>query len=185
MARVWTDLHEMPEAALVIAAQARDEAAFGELVRRRQGWLRALLRRLCGDVAEADDLAQDTFLRVWDRMGDLRQPLAFGAWMRRVAVMRFLQARRLSTLNLDHSVEADTLLADDPAPDRAASARIDLERGLAALSTVERLCVTLNLGEGMSHGDIADLTGLPLGTIKSHISRGQVKLRRILGGPYG
>lgn len=180
----WADLREAPEVALIIAAQGRDQAAFAELVRRRQGWMRALMTRLCGDAAEADDLAQETFLRAWDRLDELRQPLAFGAWLRRIAVMRLLRSRRLRILDVDPTVESDDLLAEDPLPDRAAVARIDLDRALAVLSAPERLCVTLNLGEGLSHGEIVQLTNLPLGTVKSHIARGQAKLRRVLGDAH-
>ena len=62
----------------------------------------------------------------------------------------------------------------------AAGAKIDLERALARLSDAERLCVTLNHGEGLSHSEIVDMTGLPLGTVKSHVLRGTEKLRRML-----
>jgi RNA polymerase sigma-70 factor (ECF subfamily) len=180
----WADLRSASEAALVIAAQARDERAFAELIRRRQGWLRALFVRLCGSAAEADDLAQDTFIRAWDKIGDLRQPLAFGGWLRRLAVMRLLQSRRRKSLDT-RPADGNALPSNGPAPDSIASARLDLARALAVLSPAERLCIVLNLGEGMSHGEIEAATGLPLGTIKSHIARGQAKLRRASGDPDG
>lgn len=176
------ELSAMSEAALILAAQSRDQSAFAELVRRRQGWLRALLRRLCDDASEADDLAQETFVRVWERLGDLRTPQAFGGWARRVAVSLFMQARRRRRVTF--SEMSEEIAADDPFPDSAAGARIDLERALALLSPGERLCVTLNLGEGLSHGDIEEVTGMPLGTIKSHIARGTAKLRRALGDSH-
>jgi RNA polymerase sigma-70 factor (ECF subfamily) len=60
------------------------------------------------------------------------------------------------------------------------SVQMDLERALACLRPVERLCVVLAYGERMSHGEICSATGLPLGTVKSHISRGSARLRQYL-----
>jgi RNA polymerase sigma factor (sigma-70 family) len=176
------DLSRASEPALIAAAKARDQAAFAEIVRRRQGWVRGLLRKLCNDHALADDLAQEAFMRAWERLNDLESPLAFPGWMRRVAVTQFLQARRKEAgrafLAIDETMPIE---ADEPAPDSAAGARIDLERALKLLSEPERLCITLNHGEGLSHGDIAALTGIPLGTVKSHVLRGTERLRRLLG----
>mgnify|MGYP003346117687 CR=1 FL=1 len=53
---------------------------FGELVKRRQGWARALLRRMCSNAAEADDLAQEAFIKAWERIRDLETPAAFPGW---------------------------------------------------------------------------------------------------------
>jgi RNA polymerase sigma-70 factor (ECF subfamily) len=170
------------EPALIVAAKARDQGAFAEIVRRRQGWVRGLLRKLCNDHALADDLAQEAFIRAWERLGDLETPLAFPGWMRRVAVTAFLQSRRRTAGRATEALDdADPVAGEEPAPDRAAGARIDLDRALARLSEAERLCVTLNHGEGLAHADIAALTGLPLGTVKSHVLRGVEKMRRFLG----
>lgn len=179
------DIRQMPEAALVRAAQSRDQSAFAELVRRREGWLRGLLGQLCRDASEADDLAQEAFLRAWGRLGSLRDPPAFGAWLRQLAIRVFIDARRTSRFDIDPDACADDLTADAPAPDRAAAARIDLERALTLLSDGERVCIVLNLGEGLSHGEIVEIAGLPLGTVKSHILRGTAKLRRALGDEDG
>lgn len=168
------------EAGLIQAAQARDQAAFGELVRRRQGWARALLRRMCANAAEADDLAQDAFVKAWERLGDLETPAAFAGWFRRIAVTTFLMARRRQKAQFEEIDETSPIADDTSSPEHAAGARIDLERALARLSEPERLCVTLNHGEGLSHSEIVEMTGLPLGTVKSHVLRGTEKLRRML-----
>lgn len=177
-ARGFTDLAAATEAALIVAAQARDQAAFGELVKRRQGWARALLRRMCRSVAEADDLAQEAFIKAWDRLKDLETPAAFPGWFRRIAVTTFLMAKRKQRAIFEEI--ANPIAAEDSSPEQAAGAKIDLERALAKLSDAERLCVTLNHGEGLSHSEIVDMTGLPLGTVKSHVLRGTEKLRRML-----
>lgn len=179
-ARGFTDLAAATEAALIVAAQARDQAAFGELVKRRQGWARALLRRMCRSAAEADDLAQEAFIKAWDRMKDLETPAAFPGWFRRIAVTTFLMAKRKQRAIFEEIDDANPIAAEDSSPEQAAGAKIDLERALAKLSDAERLCVTLNHGEGLSHSEIVDMTGLPLGTVKSHVLRGTEKLRRML-----
>lgn len=174
------DLGAASEAALIIAAQARNQAAFSELVKRRQGWARALLRRMCANHAEADDLAQDAFIKAWDRLKDLETPAAFPGWFRRIAVTTFLMAKRRQKAVFEEIDDASPIADEQSTPEAAAGAKIDLERALARLSDAERLCVTLNHGEGLSHGEIVDITGLPLGTVKSHVLRGTDKLRRML-----
>ncbi|HTT03782.1 MAG TPA: RNA polymerase sigma factor [Steroidobacteraceae bacterium] len=170
------------EAALVALARAGDDAAFEELVLRRQGWLRQLLRRLCRDHALADDLAQQTLLQAWQHLADLREPGAFAPWLRRLAVNHWLQhARRTSVLT---QLGTQTLQAAQagatPAFDAAVAERLDLDAALAELAPQCRLCIVLTYGEGMSHSDVSRLTGLPLGTVKSHIRRGSEQLRRLL-----
>jgi RNA polymerase sigma-70 factor, ECF subfamily len=179
-ARGLLNLAQAAEATLIVAAQARDQAAFGELVKRRQGWARALLRRMCRSHAEADDLAQEAFIKAWDRIKDLETPAAFPGWFRRIAVTTFLMAKRKQKAVFETIDDASPVASEGSTPEAAAGAKIDLERALARLSDAERLCVTLNHGEGLSHSEIVDMTGLPLGTVKSHVLRGTDKLRRIL-----
>jgi len=174
------NLAQAGEAALIVAAQARDQAAFGELVKRRQGWARALLRRMCSNAAEADDLAQEAFIKAWERLRDLETPAAFPGWFRRIAVTTFLMAKRRQRAVFEEIDDASPVASEESTPEAAAGAKIDLERALARLSDAERLCVTLNHGEGLSHSEIVEMTGLPLGTVKSHVLRGTEKLRRML-----
>lgn len=179
-ARGFLNLAQASEPALIVAAQAKDQAAFGELVKRRQGWARALLRRMCNNHAEADDLAQDAFVKAWERLTDLETPAAFPGWFRRIAVTTFLMAKRRQKAVFEEIDDASPVASEDSSPEAAAGAKIDLEKALARLSDAERLCVTLNHGEGLSHSEIVDMTGLPLGTVKSHVLRGTEKLRRML-----
>ncbi|HWA00535.1 MAG TPA: sigma-70 family RNA polymerase sigma factor [Caulobacterales bacterium] len=180
MARGKIDWSSATEAALVLGAQARDQGAFAELVRRRQGWARSLLRRMCANHAEADDLAQEAFMKAWDNMTSLETPAAFPGWFRRIAVTTFLMAKRKQKAVFEVIDDASPVVAEQSSPEAAAGAKIDLERALARLSEAERLCVTLNHGEGLSHSEIVEMTGLPLGTVKSHVLRGTEKLRRML-----
>lgn len=179
------DRRSAPEAALVLAAQAHDRFAFEELVRRREGWLRALLRRLCGNRQQADDLAQEAFLRAWQELGKLREPRAFGGWLRRLAVRLLVDVRRLKQLDYAAPEALDAVPAANPSPSCIVEAERDLERALDSLAPAERLCIVLNLGEGMSHAEIEQATAIPLGTVKSHILRGTTKLRGLLGDERG
>ncbi|MCY6381971.1 RNA polymerase sigma factor [Hoeflea prorocentri] len=169
-----------PEALVAALAKNGDRLAFEELVRRRQSWLRNLMRRLCGDPALADDLAQQAFLEAWRHMGKLRQPGSFGAWLKRLAVNVWLQhCRRRDPLK--NAGDPDEIAGQ---AEHSADLAYDLDRALAGLSEPVRLCIVLSYSEGMSHAEIAELTGLPAGTVKSHIRRGAQRLKKALSA-YG
>ena len=107
-------LHSAAEAVVVVLAAAGDDAAFTELVRRRQSLIRSLLRRLCGQAALADDLSQQTFLQAWQRLHTLREPAAFGGWLRQIAVNTwFSHLRQRSPAAVVAAVEVAELA--DPA----------------------------------------------------------------------
>jgi RNA polymerase sigma factor (sigma-70 family) len=164
---------------LVLALAMRGSAAaFNELVRRRQSWLRNFLRRLCHDPSLADDLAQQTFLQVWRTLNSLKAADAFAAWLRRLAINTWLQ-------HLRGAASRPVLIATCEAmPEAAAPSvvglKLDLDRALARLRPEVRLCVVLAYHEQMSHSDISAHTGLPLGTVKSHIKRGATELKSLL-----
>lgn len=161
---------------IVRLAGRGDERAFEELVRRRQSWVRNLLRRLSGNAALADDLAQEVFLQVWRTIRQLHDPMRFPGWLKRTAVNTWLQhARRNDPLS--RSVEMQD---GDRVTAGAMGVDIDLDRALATLAEPVRLCVVLAYHAQMSHREIADATALPLGTVKSHVRRGTDRLRMLL-----
>ena len=125
-------------------------------------------------------MAQEAFVKAWDKLSSLETPAAFPGWFRRIAVTTFLMEKRKHKVVFEEIDEAKPIAAEISSPESAAGAKIDLERALSRLSDAERLCVTLNHGEGLSHSEIVDLTGIPLGTVKSHVLRGTDKLRRLL-----
>ena len=161
--------------AVVALAMNGDDAAFGELVRRRQSATRQLLRRLTRDPALSDDVAQLSFLQAWKSIRGLQSPAAFGAWLRKLTVNCWLQQARLKK----REVELDEELLDVPAAATTAE-RLDLDAALARLPPAARLCVVLAYSEGMSHAEISDATAIPLGTVKSHVNRGAARLRELL-----
>jgi len=164
------------EASVVALACAGDQPAFEELVRRRQSSIRSLLRSLCRNSALADDLAQETFLQAWKHLKSLRVPDAFSGWLRRLAINSWRQhLRREGTLGKLAEVEAGDVVSTP-----AATESLDLNSALGALAPNVRMCIVLSYQGGMSHGEIAAATQLPLGTVKSHIARGTARLRELL-----
>ncbi len=174
-----SEMHDVELAALSAAGGRRE---FGELVRRHQAGVRALLRRMGADPAAADDAAQDAFLTAFGKVSEFRGEGTFGAWLRRIAVRQYIRraqqaAGRDQQLAILHDDEQGAQAAADP------GARMDLDAALMTLAPVERLCVTLSHGAGLSHPEIADALNVPLGTVKSHVKRGLDKLRARLEPP--
>ena len=165
------------DVAVVALASAGDDAAFGELVRRRQSSIRNLLRRLCRDSALADDLSQAAFLQAWRSLGTLKAPGAFGGWLRKICVNVWLQqARRHSGKEAQLDGHVREPLGHEP----MVAEKLDLDRALGRLPGDVRLCIVLAYSERMSHREISEASGFPLGTVKSHIARGSARLREIL-----
>ena len=169
-------LSKSPEALVVGLARTGDRDAFAELVRRRQSWIRTLMRRCCDDITLADDLAQQVFLQAWRDIEKLRQPKSFGSWLRRLAINVLRQHLRTRDALRDAEEHDDS---HDGVQQKVGMA-MDLNHALAKLSDSARLCVVLSYHEGMSHGEIASFTKLPVGTVKSHIRRGSERLQQLL-----
>jgi RNA polymerase sigma factor (sigma-70 family) len=166
------------ELSVVMCAIAGDDRAYGELVRRRQGAIRQLFRRLCRDPSLADDLAQQTFLQAWRSIQTVKSPAAFGGWLKRLAVNVWLQRARAER-PWKNSDDLESL--PEEGAQQTLAERLDLDGALATLPPAVRLCITLAYAEHMSHREICEATGLPLGTVKSHITRGAARLRQVLG----
>lgn len=163
------------EISIVLLAMNGDDAAYAELVRRRQDAIRNLLRRLTHDASLADDLAQQTFVHGWQSIRHLKSPGAFGGWLRKIAVNFWLQHARNSRLEV--ALEEDLRVEY---PVSTLSRQLDLDAALAQIPHDVRLCIVLAYNEGMSHGEISQTTSFPLGTVKSHITRGSARLRELL-----
>lgn len=171
---------ECPEAFLISLARAGDRSAFAELVRRRQSQLRNLMRRFCNDAALADDLAQQVLMKVWLNLRQLKKPSAFNAWLKKLAVNTWLHYVRKN----DALRGASEIQGTERPSTESPGVGLDLDRALAQLSPTLRMCVVLSYNEGMSHREVAEVTGLPLGTVKTHIRNGAQQLQQILSA-YG
>ena len=176
------NLARAAEAVVVALAANGDGHAFEELVRRNQADVRRLMRRLSNDAALADDLSQHVFVEVWQSLPKLDAPAAFPKWLKSIALNIWLQHFRKKQL-LVFDNDAQERLAS-VSVDRSRDSAIDLTKALALLPPAVRLCVVLAYQERMSHREISESTGIPLGTVKSHVGRGSERLRKTLSD-YG
>jgi len=170
----------VPDAVLVARVLADDDRhAFAELVRRHQSPIRAVLRRLTrGQLALADDLAQETFLQVYRNLRQFRGDARFGTWIYRIAYNCFL-----AHVRGDHPTEPlpEGMPGDvSPHPAESSALRLDLERALARLSPGEREAIIHCYYQDLSHEEAAYVLRCPLGTVKTNVLRGKRKLRAML-----
>jgi RNA polymerase sigma-70 factor (ECF subfamily) len=174
------ELKQAPDSIVIALACAGDGSAFAELMQRRQARVRKFMYHLCRQTALGDDLAQQVFLTAWRSMGQLRAAAAFDGWLKRIMVNTWVDEVRRRKVSTTSEIEpADVAVHHD-----STAVRMDLDAALATLPPDVRLCVVLSYSEGLSHPEIVALTELPLGTVKSHISRGAARLREILAA-YG
>jgi RNA polymerase sigma factor (sigma-70 family) len=175
------DLAAAADPLVIALACAGDARAFGEIVKRRQGRVRKFMYHLCRRPGLGDDLAQQVFLTAWRARSQLRSAAAFDGWLKRIMVTTWLEEVRRNKL-----LYAAELEAEQAGTYRETTAeRLDLDAALALLPPEMRLCVVLAYNDGLSHPEIAELTKLPLGTVKSHISRGAARLRESLAAYAG
>ncbi|MEW5906625.1 MAG: sigma-70 family RNA polymerase sigma factor [Elusimicrobiota bacterium] len=193
----------LEDAELVRAFRGGDEAALGELIARHRDRLYAYLRRLAGDDAGAEDMFQDTWIKVARNMGAYREENRFSAWLFSVArntAMDALRRRRPESVSLDasagdtmrHGVPvpfgrplAETIGSAEPGPEAsyaAAESRRAIDAALAELSPEQREVFLLRHYSGMSFKEIADALGVPIGTVLARASRAAAKLRDKLAG---
>lgn len=155
---------------------ADDRNAFEQLVRRHQGMVRAQLRRLLrGDAAGAEDLAQEAFLQAWRKLHQFRDEARFSTWLYRIAYSCFLQAHRKK---LELAGDAEAHEVDQlPAPEQAVDLQLDFQRAAGRLSASEQTVLLHCTQMGLSHQEAAYVLALPLGTVKTHATRGKAKLQ--------
>jgi RNA polymerase sigma-70 factor (ECF subfamily) len=159
-----------------------DHNAFGEIVRRYQSPVRGFLTRLTrGDSHLADDLAQETFLKAWQKMRTFRGDAKFSTWLFGIAFNEFRgAARKRKELSLDDAEN----LPEETAAARDQPLRLDLTETLKLLNSSERAAIVLCCQNGLSHEEAAQVLDCPLGTVKTNILRGKEKLRKRLAPAY-
>jgi RNA polymerase sigma factor (sigma-70 family) len=176
------------DAALIARAVVKDDRhAFGELVKRHQSAVRATLRKLtCGNLALADDLAQETFLLAYRNLKSFRQEARFSTWLYRIAYNAFLaDMRRTKELPMPEDLDADALapagVHASSGGEQGSAMAIDLERAMNVLSEAERAAIVQCYHNDLTHEEAAEVLGCPVGTVKTHILRAKEKLRARLG----
>jgi RNA polymerase sigma factor (sigma-70 family) len=168
-----------------------DRHAFAELVKRHQSSVRACLRKLtAGNVALADDLAQETFIQAWRNLKSFRQEARFSTWLYRIATNCWLMDARKRKEELLGDRDASLADEDDESMPhhsesqsdhaRSATLRLDLERAMAVLSEPERAAIVQCYHNDLSHEEAAYVLGIPVGTVKTHVLRAKQKLKTAL-----
>lgn len=165
---------------LVRRAAQGDIEAYEMIYRQHVGRVHALCLRMSRDRSEADELTQETFVRVWERLASFRGESAFSTWLHRVTVNVVIAElrRRGRWRERFLAQETDDFGVFEPA--FSAGGDLDLERAIANLSPQARLVFVLHDVEGYKHGEIAELTGLAVGTSKAHLHRARLLLREEL-----
>lgn len=156
-----------------------NKRAFDSLVKKYQSSVRRyFLHQTLGDVPLSDDLAQETFIKAYTHIATFKNISNFSTWLFRIAYNVFFDyiRTRKETSGLE-DWETDASCRTEP---KNLSTKMDIYQGLARLKEVERTCITLHFIEDLSIDKISAITGLPTGTVKSHLSRGKEKLANFL-----
>jgi RNA polymerase sigma-70 factor (ECF subfamily) len=175
-------------------SRAEKNLTFERLVRPHFDHLYRLAWRLAGNKAEAEDLFQELLIKAYVKVDELAQVEQPAPWLSRVMYNLFVDERRRFTRQRMHTVAEGQLGidgiaglpasgggVDDPVANRQQSEQVErLEMALARLSDEHRLVVLLHDTEGYKLAEIQDLTGTPVGTIKSRLHRARARLREIL-----
>jgi RNA polymerase sigma-70 factor (ECF subfamily) len=178
-ARMDTDA---TEAEWVARARGGDRAAFAALVGRHRDRAYTLALRIVRVPAEAEEVAQDAFVRVWRALPGFRGEAAFSTWLHAIVVRRALD--RAATLRTRRAREVALDATPEPvdvgigAPDLETRARrARLERLMATLTDAQRAVVTLYYLADRSVDEVAGTLGMPVNTVKTHLSRARAAMR--------
>lgn len=166
---------------------AGDPAAVPDCIARYGGLVWSLARRFLGNAADAEDAVQDVFVELWKNAARFDpKKAAEPTYVTMIARRRLIDKKRRAG-----RVPPAQPLGEEP-PATPAPARLDIEdeaaRAAAALTELrddERRVIQMAVYRGMTHEEIASATGLPVGTVKTHIRRGLIRVRERLGATGG
>lgn len=166
------------ERRLIARAQSGDTAAFRLLVERHQARAHALALRILRSQADAEEVAQDAFVRVWTALPGFRGESTFGTWLHRIVARRAFDRAQVMKTRRGRERQ-DERLPEHAAPEndedmlRAAK----LKELIGDLTAAQRAAVTLYYYEGHSVEDVANVLGMPENTVKTHLLRARAALR--------
>lgn len=175
------------DSALIAASQRGDQSAFSELVRRYQRSVYRVAYALTRNASDADDLAQETFVRAWGAIGrfELGQPLY--PWLARIATNQayslFRHRKRRPETSIEPLVEAGVQWGtdDDPADHAARNEHgARLRAAFEQLSQEHQAVLALRVLQDLSYEQIAEALGVPIGTVMSRLSRARTDLKRLM-----
>ncbi len=178
----------MNEQELIHRAQRGDTDAFADLLALHERFVYNLALRVIGNPTEAEDVAQEAFVRAWQALPGFRGGSALRTWLYRIVINlcinRFPRLRRelseLSESDIDSLPEATCLDHDPALRSELRERRALLHREIERLPECQRLLLTLRYQDELSYEEIASLVGLPLGTVKTGLFRAKERLRQAL-----
>jgi RNA polymerase sigma-70 factor (ECF subfamily) len=180
------------DAGWVVAAQKGDQRAFAEIVRRYQRAVYRIAYGMTRNAADADDIAQETFVRAYQAIDRFRVGEPLYPWLSRIAVnlvySLFRRRRRRPETALDPLLEAGQqwAAADDATEDsETRESQRHLEAAFAELSPEHRSVLVLRVVEGLSYDEIAKSLSVPIGTVMSRLSRARQELKKRLEARTG
>jgi len=185
------DLEDAKDERLAAQAAGGDRDAFDALMIRHRQAVYRLCWSATGNAADADDAAQETFVRVYRSLSSYDPSRPFGPWLRKIAWNCGLSVRRDGNAGFPGVAGGDPPEAVDPAPgpEEAVAGNEEGRRvadAVAGLPAELRMVMVLRAVEGLSYGEIALAAGIPAGTVMSRLSRARKRLLDALGeGPGG
>ena len=178
------DTQRETEGALLERCRAGDTRAFESLVEEHQDRVYALALRIVRSPFDAEEVAQDAFVRAWVAIREFRGESAFGTWIHRITVRRALdraetlRARGAREEPIDSEREGTPEAHTSTPPKHESPDVRRLSRLLDALPPLQRAALSLHYFEDRSVSEIAALLELSEGTVKTHMSRGRAALRQ-------
>jgi RNA polymerase sigma-70 factor (ECF subfamily) len=163
----------------VTLATGGDSSAFERLYRTHVARVHSLVRRMLGP-SEADEVTQDIFVRVWQKLGQFRGEAAFGTWLHRLAVNVVIERRRSFAIHRARMTDDETALDLAATAPARSDLRVDFEHAIGQLPPGAREIFVLHDVEGHKHREIAAMLEITSGTSKRQLHRARMLMRRYL-----
>ncbi len=184
-------LRSLGDEELVALTQGGSEDAYAVLVERYSDYVFTIAARILGDDEDAYDAAQEAFVRAYRAIGRFRGDAKFSSWLYRIATNRALthlkrRRKRAPAVDIDAGPHIESAIDVEPTRTRPDQLVIDAEfrtqvrAAVAKLPDQYRTVITLFYLEQKSYKEVADVLGLPMGTLKTHLHRARAMLRNII-----
>jgi len=165
---------------LVIRSLNGDRTAYEKLYRANVGKVYALCLRMCGQKQLAEDLTQESFIRAWQKLGSFRGDSKFSSWLYRLTSNVVIgHLRSANKWKIDQYDEAlhEKVLADNNVDNVINAHQADIEKALSSLSEKARIVLIMHDYLGYKHTEISEMTGMAIGTSKTHLHRAKAQLK--------
>jgi len=182
-------LHKKDDFNLINRFKDGDASAFDEIISKYQDKLYNLCRHMLGNAHDAEDAAQDVFLKAYQNLNKFKPDSSLYTWLYRIAINTCIDYRRkpffesLFKTSKEGDVFAVDQLSDSPSPERLYESKLisnAIQLALGRLSEKLRTVIVLKEIEGLSYEEMAEVLDVSIGTVKSRISRAREELKKLL-----